>query len=64
MRKMENDFAACRVDTHHVRQSVRAWIGDAGYGDTFVLLGNLLSQFSFRRGVRSDACGVPEQEPR
>ncbi len=64
MAELQEDHAEGRIDLGRVRESVRAWIGHAGYGDTWMLRKNLLSRFRFRRGVRPDAVLVPKQEPR
>ena len=62
MKELQQDYAANRIDSGCVRQSVRAWIGHAGYGNTWLLRENLFARFQFRRGVRSVAVGVSEQE--
>ncbi len=47
MRQLQEDFHAGRTTWYAVQQSVRSWIGHAGFGDTTVLRRNLLDRFAF-----------------
>lgn len=49
LRKMQYLFAEGDLDVKELKQRISAWIGHAGFGDTWNLRSNLFSGFAFQR---------------
>lgn len=57
LKEMRASYSAGRMTWDDVKQRVRAWIGHASQGDTWVLRERLLAEFAFGPGVRPQSPG-------
>jgi len=49
MKEHRRLYSNFKIDSEYIKQSINAWKGHAGHGDTKKLIGKLLYQFSFER---------------
>jgi len=57
MKRLQRDFAAGVIEWEEVKQSVRAWIAHASFGNTWLLRERMLGRFAFGRGARPPRAG-------